>query len=256
MHTPFAWPALADILKETPSKTLHEWYVDGRLLEFLPEVHALFGVPQTKEHHPEIDTGVHTLLVVEQACVLSDDVDVRFAALTHDLGKALTPPDEWPAHRTHEKQGILPVAELCARLGAPESAKLLALQVCEFHLKCHRALEMTPGNLIQWLNEEGFLTDCTAMSRFLMACEADARGRTGFERREYLSPAYMYKVAEIAAPWLADTSLTFQKQLQAAITAVKHHYAPFNNATSRKSIIRQDAGLPEPETTAEPASCT
>lgn len=256
MQTPFAWPALKALLQETPAQTLHAWYVDGRLQQVLPEVHALFGVPQTKEHHPEIDTGVHTLLVVEQACLLSADVDVRFAALVHDLGKALTPPDEWPAHRTHEKQGMAPVASLCDRLGAPESARLLAMQVCEFHLKCHRALEMTPGNLVQWLNEEGFLTDRIAMSRFLAACEADARGRTGFENREYLSPAYMHKVASIAAPWMVDESLTFQRQLQSAITAVKHHYAPFNDADSRKAIIRRDAGLPEPATTSTSAACT
>jgi tRNA nucleotidyltransferase (CCA-adding enzyme) len=242
MNTELTWPDLCTLLQADPAKTLQNWYFSGRLQEQLPELHALFGVPQPKEHHPEIDAGVHTLLVIKQACNLSDDVDVRFAALVHDLGKALTPSDEWPTHRTHEKQGLVPVTNLCDRLKVSGSARMLAMQVCEHHLKCHRALEMTPGNLIQWMNEQGFLGDKRSLLRFLVSCEADARGRTGFENREYLSSGYMLKVASIVAPLMADDSLTFQKQLQASINAVKRHYAPFSDVELRKSIIRTDDG--------------
>src|SRR5690606_33132926 len=104
----------------------------GALQALLPEIEALFGVPQPPEHHPEIDTGVHTLLVLQQAARLSPATDVRFAALLHDLGKGLTPEAEWPRHIAHEQRGLALVHRVCERLRAPNQHRDLALQVCEF----------------------------------------------------------------------------------------------------------------------------
>ena len=110
----------------------------GALARVLPEIDALFGIPQTAKYHPEIDTGIHTMMVVEQAVLLSDDPLVRFASLVHDLGKAETPKDELPSHKGHEKRGLPLVRELCARLRVPKKFQSLALAVSEYHLHMHK----------------------------------------------------------------------------------------------------------------------
>ena len=120
----------------------------GALAALLPELEALFGVPQTAEHHPEIDTGVHTLMSLEQAVLLSPDTDVRFAVLIHDLGKGTTPQDEWPRHIAHEHSGLKLVKDVCQRLKVPNQHRDLALKVCEFHTHCHRALELRGKTLL------------------------------------------------------------------------------------------------------------
>lgn len=241
--TQLSWSELQTVLTETPVQTFSSWYTTGRLQRDLPEIYALYGVPQKAEHHPEIDTGVHTMLVIEQAQKLSKDPAVLFAALVHDLGKALTPPDEWPAHRGHEERGMAPVNALCDRLAVPVAVRTLALQVCEEHLICHRAFEMRPGSLVQWLEKAGWLADRQGLTNFIAACEADARGRTGFENREYLSGYYLNTIADIAAPLLLSDEKTRDLRLQAAISAVKHHFHPFHNLELRKDVVRKGANL-------------
>lgn len=158
----------------------------GALAVIAPEVDALYGVPQVAEHHPEIDTGVHTEMVVEQAARLAPgNAQVVFAALVHDLGKALTPKDEWPRHLKHEENGLDPVRQLCTRWKVPNEYAVLAQAVCVHHLTAHRALESRPGTLLRLIEAVGGLRNPQRMEHFIVACEADARGRLGLEERDY-----------------------------------------------------------------------
>jgi len=157
----------------------------GALARILPELDRLFGVPQPAQPHPEIDTGVHVLMVLEQAARLSDDPQVRFAALLHDLGKGATPPAEWPSHHGHEARSVELVNGLCARLKVPVAYRQLALAVARDHGNAHRALELRPGTLLEIIERTDALRRPQRFAQFLLACEADHRGRTGFEQRPY-----------------------------------------------------------------------
>jgi len=150
-----------------------------------PEIDALFGVPQPSQWHPEVDTGIHTMMVLEQAAQLSDDVDVRFAGLVHDLGKATTPKDEWPSHPGHETRGKRIIDSLAERLPLPRACRDLAQIVAEFHTHCHRAGELRNKTLVKVLEKTDAFRRPERFEKFLLACEADARGRTSFENRDY-----------------------------------------------------------------------
>lgn len=163
----------------------------GGLQALLPEVEALFGVPQTAKHHPEIDSGIHTLMVVQQAVRLSEQKDVRFAALLHDLGKGVTPESEWPRHIAHEKRGLKLVKRVCQRLKAPNQYRDLALKVCEFHLLCHTARELRGQTVLKLLQNTDALRRPDRFEAFLLACEADARGRLGSEEKDYPQADYL-----------------------------------------------------------------
>ena len=155
------------------------------LARLFPEIDALFGVPQTAVHHPEIDTGIHTLMSLQQAVILSTSTCVRFATLLHDLGKAKTPQDEWPRHIAHEDRSLPLVKKLCERIAAPKDYKDLALMVAQWHTHCHRALELKPATILKVLQSNDAFRRPERFEQFLLCCEADARGRTGFENREY-----------------------------------------------------------------------
>lgn len=157
----------------------------GALQKIMPELDALFGVPQRPEYHPEVDTGLHALLALQQACLLSDSIDVRFASLIHDLGKALTPKEEWPRHHGHEARGLAPIRTLCQRIAAPKSTRELALAVSEYHTHCHKALELKPSTITKTLEKLDAFRRPERFAEFLLCCEADARGRTGLENRDY-----------------------------------------------------------------------
>jgi tRNA nucleotidyltransferase (CCA-adding enzyme) len=157
----------------------------GALARVLPELDRLFGVPQPAEPHPEIDTGVHVLMVLEQAARLSPDPQVRFAALMHDLGKGSTPPAEWPSHHGHEARGVGLLKTLCERLKVPVAYRELAIAVARDHGNAHRALELRPGTLLEVLERTDALRRPQRFAQFLLACEADHRGRLGFENRPY-----------------------------------------------------------------------
>ena len=157
----------------------------GALARVLPELDRLFGVPQPAESHPEIDTGVHVLMVLEQAAHLSADPHVRFAALMHDLGKGATPPDQWPSHHGHEARSVALVKDIAARLKLPVAYRELALAVARDHGNAHRALQLRPGTLLEVLERTDALRRPQRFAQFLLACEADHRGRTGHEHRPY-----------------------------------------------------------------------
>jgi tRNA nucleotidyltransferase (CCA-adding enzyme) len=157
----------------------------GALHRLLPELDALFGVPQPPEHHPEIDTGVHTLMVLAQAVRLSADAQVRFAALLHDLGKGTTPASEWPKHVGHEERGMTLVRDICRRLRVPNDFRDLALLVTRYHTHCHRAAELRDATLLETLEALDAFRRPERVEDFVCACEADFRGRTGYEDRPY-----------------------------------------------------------------------
>lgn len=157
----------------------------GALAVIMPELDKLFGVPQTPEHHPEIDTGVHVMMSLEQATRLSNDPVVRFATLLHDLGKGVTPKHNWPRHHGHEQLGLPLVDQFCARLRVPKKYRAIARLVSQYHTHCHRAQELRPDTMLRLLEALDAFRRPEQVEQFVLACEADARGRTGFEAREY-----------------------------------------------------------------------
>lgn len=172
----------------------------GALAKLFPEIDALFGVPQTATHHPEIDTGIHTLMSLQQAAILSENLSekscLRFATLLHDLGKGTTPPSEWPRHIAHEDRSIPLVKKLCDRIAAPKDYKELALMVAQWHTHCHRALELKPATVLKTLQSTDAFRRPDRFKQFLLCCEADARGRTGFEDRDYPQATYFLQALE------------------------------------------------------------
>jgi len=170
----------------------------GALQRLLPELDALFGVPQPPGHHPEIDTGVHTFMVLAQAACLSADVRVRFAALLHDLGKGTTPASEWPKHVGHEEHGIALVRNICNRLRVPNEFRDLAVLVARYHTHCHRAIELRDATLLETLEALDAFRRPERVEGFVRAREADFRGRTGYEERPY-PQADIFRQAYLAA---------------------------------------------------------
>lgn len=168
----------------------------GALAVLMPEVDRLFGVPQRADYHPEVDTGIHTLMAMEQASRLSDDSAVRFAVLVHDLGKGITPEDQLPRHINHENAGVPLVEALCQRLKVPTRHKELALAVTRFHLLCHTATQLRPATLLKLMRRLDALRRPERLESFLLSCEADARGRTGFEKRDYPAAPWLRTVAQ------------------------------------------------------------
>lgn len=169
----------------------------GALARLFPEIEALFGVPQTAIHHPEVDTGIHCLMSLQQAVKLSADPIVRFATLIHDLGKGTTPKEEWPRHIAHEERSLPLVTALCDRIAVPREFKDLALMVAEYHTHCHRALELKPSTLLKTLQALDAFRRPERFELFLLCCEADARGRTGFENRDYPQASYFRQALSV-----------------------------------------------------------
>jgi len=197
------------LMHARPSRFFHILRETGALARILPELDALWGVPQVPEFHPEIDTGEHVMLVLDQAARMGSGLDVRFACLVHDLGKALTPTERLPTHHGHEKAGLAPVAEVCRRLKVPNEIRDLALLVCEFHLICHRAAELKPGTVMRLFKRADALRRPQRFEHFLQACEADKRGRKGRADRPYPAADLLRRARSAAA---ATTAAPLRKQ--------------------------------------------
>lgn len=194
----------------------------GALGALLPELDALFGVPQAPQWHPEIDTGLHTLMALDMAARLGADSEVRFAVTVHDLGKALTPPEHWPRHHGHERHSARLVDGVCERLRTPKRYQRLARLVAEYHTHCHRVFELRPGTLLKMLDAMGAFRDADIVARFALACEADARGREGLQQNEY--PQARFVLGAFAAASSVDN---------ATIAAAGHEGAAFGKALRR-----------------------
>lgn len=192
------WKETSRALMEDHADVYFQILKDCDALEVLfPEINALFGVPQRPEYHPEIDCGIHTLMALKQACLANYALEVRFAVLVHDLGKALTPVDELPRHIMHEERGIPPVTQICDRLKVPTVLKNLALIVCKEHLKCHQVKNLKPGTLWRLLQRLDVLRRPEKVEAFVQACECDAKGRLGLEQRPYPQAQYMLDAMQI-----------------------------------------------------------
>jgi len=170
----------------------------GALQKVFPEIDALFGVPQPEKPHPEKDTGIHALMVLDQAAAITTDTHIRFAALVHDLGKGNTPQEEWPQHIGHEQRGVELVQELCRRLRVPNDYRDLALLTARYHSHCHRAAELRPGTLLKTLEGVDAFRKPERLEQFLTACAADARGRKGKQDDAY-PQADIFRRAHAAA---------------------------------------------------------
>jgi tRNA nucleotidyltransferase (CCA-adding enzyme) len=207
-----------------PSAFLQTLRECGALRRILPEVDALYGVPQSREYHPEVDTGIHTEMVIDQCPRLAPGDDaVAYAALVHDLGKALTPREEWPRHVAHEARGLAPVRAVSTRLRVPREHQALALLVCEHHLVMHRLLELRPGTLLRLLERLDGLRKPDRVARFALACAADARGRLGLEERPY--PQHPHLLAALAAARQVDARALLERGLAGPAIAQALHQA-------------------------------
>lgn len=163
----------------------------GALAVVFPEIDALFGVPQPAQWHPEIDAGVHTLMVVRQAARLSESPAVRFAALTHDLGKGRTPRERWPMHHGHEAAGVALVDAFCERLRVPNDYRELARLAARYHCDVHRAAQLRATTILAMLERTDAFRRPGRFEDLLRVCEADARGRLGLEERPYPQADYL-----------------------------------------------------------------
>jgi len=194
------WAELIKALSEqTPSAFFYTLKQCGALQSIFPEIDQLFGIPQPAAYHPEIDTGLHSLLSLEQACILSPKTEIRLAALLHDLGKAATDKNKWPSHHGHEKKGLPLLKIFCDRLRVPKNYKTLAMQVMTYHTHCHRCFELKATTLIDMLAKlNAFKPSNETINDFVLACEADSKGRTGLETKAYPQAKYLQKIAKIA----------------------------------------------------------
>jgi len=194
------WKEMEQALREPAPRMFFEALrACGALRIVLPEVGALFGLPQPARWHPEIDCGVHAMMAVEQAAKLSADAEVRFAALVHDLGKATTRAQDLPSHPGHEDRSCELIRLLAGRLPVPNAFRDLALIAARFHTHCHRATELRDATLVELLDKTDAFRRPERFGQFLLACMADARGRTGFEQEPYPQADYLHQAREAAS---------------------------------------------------------
>ena len=175
----------------------------GALEKLWPELNALWGIPNPARWHPEICSGIHTMMALKQAVKLTttepvNKTSIRFATLCHDLGKTLSPIDDLPRHLGHEKAGIPLVENICQRLKIPNQVKSLALKVCEFHLHCHKAFELKPTTILKLFNKIDLWRKSEEFESFLIACQADFLGRKGNENKDYPQASYLREIASLA----------------------------------------------------------
>lgn len=193
------WQETAKALAEqTPQAYFQLLHDCGALAALMNELDALWGVPQPEKWHPEIDTGVHMLMVLQQAAMLSPRIDIRFAALVHDLGKGVTKPELWPSHHGHEHTGLPLINQLCDRLRVPNDCRDLALLVCEYHQVIHRARELKSSTVLKLFNAIDLWRKPERLNDILLCCTADLRGRTGFEQASYPQALYLQQLAQAA----------------------------------------------------------
>jgi tRNA nucleotidyltransferase (CCA-adding enzyme) len=225
-------------MEQTPSTMFQVLRDCGALARILPELDALFGVPQPEEHHPEIDTGVHVMMVIDYAANQQYSLPVRFAALTHDLGKGVTPPEQWPAHHGHEKMGIQLVESLSARLRVSGECGDVARLTARFHGDIHRALELRPATILKMLAAADVFRKPARFEDVLKASECDFRGRPGFEEKPFPQAAWLRTASRAARDVDAgkiavglDEPARIKKQVTAArISAISEAAAKLRQA--------------------------
>ncbi len=193
------WQELAKgLMEDKPSRMFEVLRECGALQKILPELNRLWGVPQPPQHHPEVDTGIHVMMVIDYAAKQHFSLPVRFAALTHDLGKGTTPADILPRHIAHEERSVSLLKDVSKRLRVPNDCKELAHIVAKFHGKLHQAPQMKPSTLLDFLMQLDAIRQPARFDDFLKACEADSRGRTGYEDCTTPAADLMKKILQAA----------------------------------------------------------
>jgi tRNA nucleotidyltransferase (CCA-adding enzyme) len=193
------WQELArGLMEPRPALMIETLRACGALARILPEVDALFGVPQPPAHHPEIDTGLHILLVLDYAASRGLPLAVRFAGLTHDLGKGTTPPAEWPSHIAHEARGVELLESVCQRLRVPVDCRELAILVARHHGEVHKAEKLKPSTIVKLLEKADAFRRPERFELLLEACACDFHGRTGFEQRPYPQAPLLLRALQTA----------------------------------------------------------
>lgn len=193
------WKEMSRALTEPrPSEFFRTLRACGALEVLLPEVDKLFGVPQPPKHHPEVDTGEHIMMVIDTARQHFNQPLVTFAGLLHDLGKGVTPEDQWPKHIKHEINGLEPVEAVCERFKIPKDYRALALIVTEHHLRCHRILDARGKVILRLLEAVDAFRRPERLQFFVQACEADARGRGEMQDNDYPQAAFLIGCAAAA----------------------------------------------------------
>jgi tRNA nucleotidyltransferase (CCA-adding enzyme) len=194
------WQEVArGLMEEMPSRMFRVLRECGALARLFPEIDRLFGVPQPPQHHPEIDTGEHVMRVIDWAASQGMNLPVRFAALTHDLGKGVTPPEEWPRHHGHEARSVELVRALSERIRVPADCRDLAVAVARDHGLVHRALELRPATVVELLERVDAFRRPERFEDFLLACECDFRGRPGYEERPFPEPDHLRQALRAAS---------------------------------------------------------
>lgn len=173
------------LMEHKPSRMFYALRECSALTRIMPEVDALFGVPQSPQYHPEIDTGVHVMMVIDFAALRNYSLPVRFASLTHDLGKGTTSPEEWPRHIGHEARSVELLRGLCERIRVPNDARDLALLVARYHGDVHRAMELRPATIAGMLQAADAYRKPERFEEFLQACACDFHGRPGYAEKSY-----------------------------------------------------------------------
>jgi tRNA nucleotidyltransferase (CCA-adding enzyme) len=224
------WQELSrGLMENTPSRMFLALRECAALARILPELDALFGVPQTEQYHPEIDTGVHVMMVLDYAAAQNYDLPVRFAALTHDLGKGTTPQAEWPRHIGHEARSFALAKPLCLRLRVPNDCRELALVVARFHGVPLRAFELRPETLLKLLLETDALRQPWRFEAFLLACTADCCGRLGYQDAVFEPADFLRQALKVAqavdagavARQCADPAQIRDRVYEARLAAIK-----------------------------------
>ncbi|CAM2812532.1 multifunctional CCA addition/repair protein [Vibrio rarus] len=188
------------LLTADPQIFIHVLHKCSALSVIIPELQRLFGVPQTEKWHPEIDTGIHTLMVAKRAAQLTTEPAIRFAAQLHDVGKGVTPEEEWPSHKMHCHSGLNIIEKLCQRLRVPNQYKELALHVCKQHSNIHRAKELKASTLLRVLDSFDVWRKPQILQQVLITCQADSQGRLGhdstpYPQRDYVEAVYQEALA-------------------------------------------------------------
>jgi tRNA nucleotidyltransferase (CCA-adding enzyme) len=217
-----AWQELGrGMMEPRPSLMFETLRACGALTRILPELDALFGVPQPPAHHPEIDTGLHIMLVVDYASSRSFTLPVRFAALTHDLGKGTTPREQWPRHIGHEERGVELIRRLCERLRVPNDCRDLALLAARYHGEIHRAGELRPATIVKLFEHCDALRRPERFEDLLLSAACDFHGRPGYESLPY-APAPLLRRALRAARGVDAASIARQAVEPSKIAAAVH----------------------------------
>lgn len=229
------WQELArGLMERQPSRFFTTLRECGALKKILPEVDALFGVPQPAHYHPEIDCGIHTMLVLDDAARYERPLEVRFAALGHDLGKATTPEDTLPRHIGHEQRSVSLLKEVCERLRVPGDCRDLALLVAQYHSHVHKACELRADTIVKLFDACDLWRKPERFAQILLACESDAHGRTGHEHDAYPQSGYLLGCVQAAqavnagdiARTCADKSLIAEAIREARVAAVAAFIKP------------------------------